>query len=121
MTFKVNGVDFSPYFNNRSYNVSYSKREGNNGGMLLDGSYKPDVLAFKVTITRELNALNDVQLETVLSALVADVVELEFYDPRVHRDRTANFMPSLGGESFAFSRHGLQYYRDGTEVTFEEC
>ena len=77
-TLIIDGVDFSSFVNKYVYSVEYIKREGQNGGVMLDGSITVDVLARKAVITVETNGSWDTQLSDFLAALDNDTVVVEY-------------------------------------------
>ena len=46
-TIKINDVDFTSMFTPVGYSVGYKSIQGNNGGLMLDGSYTEDEIAQK--------------------------------------------------------------------------
>lgn len=120
MVLKINGIDFSSYVEKNSYLVSYETREGNNGGMMLDGSWTNDIIAFKATVTFTIVGMTAARLAEITSACLDQYVNLTYLDTRTNSQRTAQFMPSVGTATYAFARHGLDYFRNGMTLTFRE-
>ena len=116
----INGVDFTPYTSKNAYKVTYEKREGVNSGVMLDGSKTFDLLAYKAVIEWELNALTSAQLSAVLAACMEQYVEVSYFDTLTNAERTAEFIPDVGTQEYAFSRHDLYYFRDGITIKLEE-
>lgn len=116
----IEGVDFTPYTNKNKYRVSYTRREGSNGGTMLDGSRTVDLLAYKAVIEWDLNALTSAQLATVLGACIKQYVTVTFFDPMINDTREAVFIPNVGRADYAFDRHDLYYFKDGITIKLEE-
>lgn len=116
----IDGVDFTPYTNKNAYRVSYEKREGANSGVMLDGSKSFDLLANKAKIEWELNALTSAQLSAVLTACLKQYVTVTYFDTLTNAERTAEFIPDVGRQDYAFSRHDLYFFKDGITITLEE-
>ena len=116
----INGVDFTQYTSKNAYKVTYDKREGANSGMMLDGSKTFDLLAYKAVIEWELNALTSAQLSAVLAACMEQYVTVTYFDTLTNAERTAEFIPVVGTQQYAFSRHELFYFRDGITIKLEE-
>ena len=109
-TIKINGVDFTNMFAPIGYRVGYKSIQGNNGGLMLDGSYTDDELAQKAVIYLTCMPLG----EDDLSALLASVYGSKY--PQVYY-----FDPKTGGYREIAARRGEteQKYRgtgaDGKE------
>lgn len=116
----IDGVDFTPYTSKNAYTVEYVKREGPNSGQMMDGSQVIDLLAYKALITWELNALTSAQLSAVLQAAQKQYVTVSYFDTAINDVRQATFIPTVGAQAYAFARHGLHYFRDGTVLTLLE-
>lgn len=116
----IDGVDFSGDVERNSYTVSYIKREGGNGGTMLDGSITVDILAFKTVITWDITALTSTKLSTLIDACLHDYVEVTYLDPLTNSTQTANFVVDVGTLDFAFQRHGIAYFNSGTTITFTQ-
>lgn len=118
----INGIDFTALANRSSYTVEYEKRTGPNAGMMLDGSLTEDVLAIKAVISWSLNSMTAHQLNRLLAETLSayPYVTVTYFEPRMNAPRTAEFIPTVGALSYAFTRHGADYYRDGTTLTLRE-
>ncbi len=110
-TLIIDGVDFSSFVNKYVYSVEYIKREGQNGGVMLDGSLTVDVLARKAVITVETNGSWDTQLSDFLAALDNDTVVVEYTDPKTGTTRTGNFIPEVNAAAVAFYRGDRVLYK----------
>lgn len=116
----IDGVDFSPYINKRRYKISYEARVGSNGGTMLDGSETVDILAWKSVCSFELNALTSEQMSTVTAKLMRPYVTMTYFDTRTNSRRTAEFIPSIDAQNYAFERSGKHYFYEGTAITLRE-
>lgn len=95
LPFTVDGVDFSQKINRLMYSVGYEKREGSNGGLMLDGSETVDILAYKAVVTVQTNTLTDSEAAALVSALLKPYVQLTYWDLKTGGDRTASFIPDV--------------------------
>ena len=96
LTFELNGVDFSPQINRYGYLFSYEPREGNNGGMMLDGSLTVDVLAWKAVIQLDCNAMKSSAQAAIMAMCATDYVTVTYYDTKENSNKTSVFIPSIG-------------------------
>ena len=122
----IDGVDFSTLTDRNKYVVTYKPREGSNSGIMLNGDKTFDVLVddqdnpvYKPTISWKLNALTLSQLSAIQNATAKPEVTVSYLDTRAAAENTAVFHPTLGAANFAFARHGLYYFKDGSDLTME--
>lgn len=116
----INGIDFSRDVNERTYSVDYEKRTGSNGGKMLNGDEIVDILAYKAVLTWNLNYLTADRLSTVLKTVLTDYVYVSYFDTWTNAQRWAYFIPTIGKSSYAFSRNGKKFFRDGMTLTLKE-
>ena len=58
LTLKIGGVDFTEYVKrNGGFTYSYDRREGSNGGLMLDGSKTVDLIASKLVVSVAFNPM----------------------------------------------------------------
>lgn len=103
LPFTVDGVDFSARINRFAYSVGYEKREGNLGGMMLDGTETVDVRAYKAVVTVSTNGMTSDELAMLLMALLKPYVQLLFFDTRINATRTAEFIPDVSTAPLGFA------------------
>ena len=72
-TIKINDVDFTSMFTPVGYAVGYKSIQGNNGGLMLDGSYTEDEIAQKAVISLPCMPLNSSNLSNLLSNIYGSV------------------------------------------------
>ena len=121
LTFKVDGVDYSPSINRYGYSVGYEKRTGNNGGTMLDGSETVDILAWKAVLTLTGNAMPSEKLAALLTACMKDYVQVTFFDVKSNGERTASFIPDIGAASIGLIASGAaKWFREGIVLTLRE-
>ena len=121
LTFKVDGVDYSPSINRYGYSVGYEKRTGNNGGTMLDGSETVDILAWKAVLTLTGNAMPSEKLSALLTACLKDYVQVTFFDVKINGERTAAFIPDVGPASIGLISSGVaKWFREGIVLTLRE-
>jgi len=87
---QINGTDYTSYFPQCGYDVSYTKIKGQNEGLMLDGSYTEDILAIKAVVSSPLIPLNEKQQSKFLNdVLKDDYATVYYFDPRKNAYRTA--------------------------------
>lgn len=116
----IEGIDCSNYANINNYNIGYKAIQGNNGGIMLDGSTTVDVLAYKCVITLDLNSMTGIQLSTILTAILKPYVTVTYFDTLTNANRTAVFMPEIGSSRFAFFTDGSKRFDSGTTLVLTE-
>lgn len=119
LPFVVDDVDFSAKINRFSYAVGYEKREGSNGGMMLDGSETVDILAFKAVVTVSTNGMRSEELAQLLTALLKPYVQLQFFDTRINDTRTATFIPDVSPAPLGFVTSDRKVF-DTFQITLRE-
>lgn len=120
LTLTIDSTDFSSWVNDRTYNVDYERQSGENAGVMLDGTEWLDTITVKAVITWDLNYMTGARLATILQTAMKDYVTVTYFDTLTNADRTAEFIPSIGGQQYAFPRHGLNYFHDGVQLTLRE-
>ena len=119
LPFVVDNVDFSAKINRFSYAVGYEKREGSNGGLMLDGSETVDILAFKAVVTVSTNGMRSEELAQLLAALLKPYVQLQFFDTRINDTRTATFIPDVSAAPLGFAAPDRKVF-DTFQITLRE-
>lgn len=119
LPFVVDNVDFSAKINRFSYAVGYEKREGSNGGLMLDGSETVDILAFKAVVTVSTNGMRSEELAQLLTALLKPYVQLQFFDTRINDTRTATFIPDVSAAPLGFAAPDRKIF-DTFQITLRE-
>lgn len=120
-TIKINGKDFTRMFTPRGYVVRYESVQGNNGGLMLDGSTTEDELAIKAVVSLPVMPLNEVDVATLLQAIYSEpYVTLYFYDPLVGGYRETLFRRSQAEQKYrGFGSDGKEYWT-GPALTLTE-
>lgn len=116
----INSVSFTDLFTPTGYIVSYQKRRGNNGGMMLDGSQVDDVLAVKAVVTCTCMPTDEKHLQQLLVVLANTYVTVSYYDPRTGNYRTMTAIPSEPSQKFRGTGANALEYWTGTVVTLTE-
>lgn len=119
LPFVVDNVDFSAKINRFSYAVGYEKREGSNGGLMLDGSETVDILAFKAVVTVSTNGMRSEELAQLLTALLKPYVQLQFFDTRINAARIATFIPDVSAAPLGFVASDRKVF-DTFQITLRE-
>lgn len=120
LTCIINSTDFSSWVNDRTFQIAYERQGGPNSGVMLNGKEQPDTISLKAIVTWDLNYLTGDRLAAILQIAMLDTVTLTYRDALENADRTATFIPELGGASYAFPRHGLDYFKQGQTLTLRE-
>lgn len=120
----INGYDCSGIVNRYSFRCEPYYENGNNGGMLLDGSTVHDVLAAKVRVSWEMNSLSAEQYAALTNALSSgespDTVNAYFFDPSCNSIRLAKFHATRPVFNFAFN-NGRPMSFAGAVLSLEEA
>ena len=117
---KLNGIDYSDCLKKFDYSLSYEKREGNNGGMMKDGSMTVDILAWKAVLKIATEGITAEKMAEILNHLIADYVEVTFYDTRTNAERTSSFIPSVLEVPAAYFKDGKVQMYNSTQITLTE-
>lgn len=119
--FALNGANFTSLFTPTGYTVSYQKRRGSNGGIMLSGEQTEDVLAIKAVVTCYCMPTDEAQLQQFLSVIASAYVTVYYFDPRARAYRTIKAIPSE--PTLKYRGQGavgaLQYWT-GAVITFTE-
>lgn len=117
----LDGEDFSEYINRFGYSVFYEKREGMNGGMMLDGSMTVDVLAWKAVLQLPVNGLPADKMAQLVAACTKPYISVDYFDLRTGGQRSGvSFIPTLSeGVLSLINGEGVQWY-SGAILTLQE-
>lgn len=120
-TIKINDVDFTSMFTHVGYAVGYKSIQGNNGGLMLDGSYTEDEIAQKAVILLPCMPLNSSNLSTLLSNIYGSVYpKVYYYDPKDGDYREIYTRRSETEQQFrGVGTDGKEYWT-GTVITLTE-
>lgn len=120
-TIKINGADFTRMFTPRGYVVRYESVQGNNGGLMLDGSTTEDELAIKAVVSLPVMPLNEEDVATLLQAIYSEpYVTLHFYDPKLGGYRETLFRRNQAQQKYrGFGSDGKAYWT-GPALTLTE-
>ena len=104
----ITGYDCSGLVNAYSLQCEIEEREGENGGLLRDGTEVKDILARKIRLSWTMNTVSAAQY-AALRAAVPDSgpVSAAVFDPSINDTRTADFYVSLPPFAYVFTPPGL--------------
>lgn len=120
LTFKINGVDYSFAAQKYGIGVTYEKREGKFGAMMLDGTMMSDVIDHKSVLTVPLNTMKSAEQSALLRAVLAKYVTVEYFEPRYDGIRTAQFIPDVGTTRAAIINSNGEKWYEGLALTLTE-
>ena len=120
LTFKINGIDYTNAVQRYGMATTYVKREGVNGGMMLDGSMTVDVIAYKARLVIPLNPMTASEQAALINAVCDSYVSVYYFDSRTNAYRTAQFIPDIGTTNVAILRAGNVKWFNGLAITLEE-
>ena len=120
LTFKINDVDYTSAIQRYGMATTYQKREGNNGGMMLDGSMTVDVIAYKAVLTIPLNPMLADEQAALISTVATDYVDVYYFDAKTGGYRTAMFIPDIGMTSAVIMKSDGNKYFSGLALTLTE-
>lgn len=120
-TIKINGKDFTRMFTRYGYVVRYESVQGNNGGLMLDGSTTEDELAVKAIADLPVMPLNEEDVATLLQEIYSEpYVTLYFYDPKLGGYRETLFRRNQSQQKYrGFGSDGKEYWT-GPALTLTE-
>ena len=100
----IGSFDCAGLVNAYSLQCEIVTREGDNGGLLRDGTEVKDILARKVRLSWTLNSMSAAQYAALKAAIPAhDPASVTVYDPYADDTRTANFYVDLPPFVYAFT------------------
>ena len=117
---KLNDLDITNMVQRYGIGFGYEKREGSNGGMMLDGSETVDVLAWKSVLTIPMNPMTKDEQSAVLQEVMSDYVTVYYYEPKIAGYKSASFIPTVGASSAAILRVDGAYWFQGLALTLRE-
>jgi hypothetical protein len=119
-TFKINGRDYTKYFAHRNWTLEYQPVNGNNAGLMLDGSYTEDEIAIKAVITLSLMPLNETQAATLLDDVLSTTYPvLYYYDLRTGAYREIETLRKVSASTYWGGCYGGDYWGN-SQITFTE-
>lgn len=121
MYFKIEGVDFSELVDESDFTIDYVKREGNLGGIMLDGSMTVDVRAIKAVLQVKLTAATATEMYNVLQKVLSRYVKVGYFD--MYQNQivdNVDFIPTINGIPFAFVQNNTYFFKEGSTLTLEE-
>lgn len=118
---KFNGVDVSNMLTPTGYIVEYESVQGENGGLMQDGSYIDDEIAIKTIIKAFFMPLNESDLSVVLNNLYSEnYVSVYYFDPKTNGYRTITARRTVSSQKYRGKGADGKEYWTGTVVTLTE-
>ena len=119
-TVLINGLDFTDCFDPR-YSVTYPKVQGQNAGLMLNGTYTDDIIAQRGRFSMPTGPVPEARLQQLLQVLTSDdYVTVYIYDPRDGTFRTGVMRVEIDEmEHLGTGSAGREYW-NGPTVTFED-
>lgn len=116
---KINDIDFSGIFEEKSYSVAEIKVLGSNGGTALSGKTWEDLIAYKDKVDFPLDPLSEEELSALMKCLrtskYAPYVKLYYFSPNYGEYRTAEFIrDEITHIQMFISNSGVAYYNENT-------
>lgn len=117
----INGFDCSGIVNAYSLRCDIINREGENGGLLRDGTQIKDILARKIRLSWTMNSISSAQYNALCYAAREGTVTATVFDPTVNDFREAWFHVTLPAFQFAFwpENHNPMAYAGETLILEE--
>lgn len=118
-TIKINGTDYTSYFTRIGYSVAYESVQGNNAGLMLDGSYTEDELKIRTVVTLPCMPLDQEKLSDILQEVYASSYPVvEYFDPMTRSYKTAEMRREVSEQTYkGQGTNGLEYWT-GTVIIF---
>lgn len=115
----INAIDFSKAAQKYGYSVYYEDRVGPNSGNMLSGDSTYDLLDRRAVITWILNDLQSATLSQLMTVCNDKYVSVTFFDPRIDKDRTSVFAPTITGLGINMLQSGVKWFGGGV-LTLKE-
>lgn len=113
-------LDCSGLVNRYSMRYELVEREGNNGGLLRDGTQVKDVLVRKLRLSWALNSMSATQYARLLEFLTQPEVYAIVFDPSWGKTRTIQCMVTFPAFEVAFAANGEAMSKAGAALVLEE-
>lgn len=115
----INGTDYTDFFTKLGYTVQYESVQGNNAGLMLDGSYTEDELKVRAIVTLPCMPLNEEQLGEILREVYSSSYHrVEFFDPKSNGYKTEEMRRNVSRQKYrGRGADGVEYWT-GTVITF---
>ena len=97
MILKINGLDITPYIEQKGIKWTRNDLDGSNAGRTMDGIMHRERIGSKVRLDITCLPLNSKDAATVLNAIYPEYVEVEYIDPmysRVFKTMYSNNTPA---------------------------
>ena len=120
MPLEVNGVDWSSYIATYGYAETPRKVEGQNGGVMLDGTTRWDILAIKYDLVVPLMPLTMDAISIMLTSCVSGSVPVRYKSASSNSMVTRQMRPDFSAITLAL-KSPIQEYFSGMYVTFTEA
>lgn len=116
----IDGIDYTSYFAETGYQVSYSTINGGQGGYTLAGTSIVDELDQKAVVTLPCMPLTEAQFRTILEALMPTPVHsVTYYDP-LYGTRTVSMVRSVISGKYRGQGADLNEYWTGQVIKLTE-
>ena len=115
----IDGVDYTSYFTRTGYSVVYESVQGDNAGLMLDGSYTEDELKIRAIVTLPCMPLKQDQLSDILQAVYGSPYHtVEYFDPMTRSYKQEEMRRSISEQKYrGYGADGNEYWT-GTVITF---
>lgn len=120
LNIEIAGIDFTNEAQRYGMSVQYTKREGNNGGIMMDGSLTVDILAWKAVITLPFNPMPADKQSQLMKAVANSYVMVKYFDPMENKYATKEFNADFGTTHVTlFASDGARWFEGLTIVLTE--
>ena len=106
MTFKIGGVDMTPYVAFKGFSYTLSDVDAPNTGRSMDATMHRGRVASKVRLDITCRPLTTSEVSTVLQAIYPEWVTVQFTDPRLGTDVTKTMYSNNRKANFLQHRSG---------------
>lgn len=116
----INGTDYTSYFTAIGYSVQYESVQGNNAGLMLDGSYTEDELKIRTIVTLPCMPLDQEKLSNILQEVYSSSYHtVEYFDTMTNKYKTEEMRRRVSTQKYRGTGADGKKYWVGTVITFE--
>lgn len=115
----INDTDYTQYFTKTGYEVEYESVQGDNAGLMLDGSYTEDEIKLRTILTLYCMPLNETQLKNILQEVYSKPYHMvQYYSPKLGLPVIEEMRRTVSKQVYKGFGSDRNAYWTGTVITF---
>ena len=115
----INNTNYTQYFTKTGYEVEYESVQGDNAGLMLDGSYTEDEIKLRTILTLYCMPLNETQLKNILQEVYSSPYHIvKFFDPKSGKSVVQEMRRTVSKQVYKGFGSDRNAYWTGTVITF---